>query len=331
VHHVLVRGAYREHGDEVEPGVPAALCRSRAGFTVADKSADQYSSGRRTALAQWLTSPDHPTVSRITVNRIWQEHFGQGIVASSENFGYTGSEPTHPELLDYLAAEFIESGWSMKHIHRLILNSQTYRQSSAPQAPALAADPQNKLLWRFPVMRLDAEAIRDAILAVSGLIDRTMFGPYVPTQRGSDGTVDVAADQPARYRRSLYLQQRRTQLPSLLEVFDAPSMVTNCPKRPNSTVTLQSLAQLNAPVMMECARAFAAQILKEAPNRDEDRLARACLLAWGRLPTTAEREAAAEFLALQAMLYADHGDGTELGWRDLCQMLLAANQFLYIE
>lgn len=335
-HHVLVRGAYRDLGPEVEPGVPAAFCGrdatdSERQYLVPPKSEGQYTSGRRLAFARWLTSPRNPLLARVTVNRAWQHHFGAGIVATSDNFGYTGTPPTHPELLDYLAADFVENGWSLKRLHRQIVLSATYRQSSLPQAVALEVDPRNELLWRYPLRRLDAETLRDATLAATGELDETMFGPYVPTTRQPDGAVVVKDDEPGRFRRSLYLQQRRTQTLTLLDLFDAPAMVTNCARRSQATVTLQSLTVLNSQFFLERATALAGRLAREGGPRTEDRVALAFLLTQSRSPTVDERQAAIEFIVAQPANYEDNAHAERLAWRDFCQMLLASNSFLYIE
>jgi hypothetical protein len=335
-HHVLIRGGYRQLGEEVGPGVPAVLCDRGAEQTdrqyfIPPKVDGQYSSGRRLALARWLTSPRHPLFARITVNRIWQHHFGTGIVATSDNFGYTGAAPTHPELLDYLALRLIESGWSTKAVHRLILRSATYRQSSAPRSAALAVDPNNELLWRHPLRRLDAESIRDAMLAASGELDATMGGPYVPTVRQADGSVVVQENEPGARRRSLYLQQRRTQMLSFLETFDAPGMVTNCSRRTMSTVPLQSLSLLNSDFLLARANALARRVAREVGGDADARLSQAFLLTLGRAPSEPEREVSRAFLSAQAKLYAGQPEQDALAWRDLAQMLFASNAFLYVE
>ena len=201
--------------------------------------------GRRMALVNWLTDPRNPLVARVTVNRLWQQHFGRGIVATADNFGYTRPRPPHPELLDYLATEFITSGYSIKALHRLILNSATYRQSKRSQRGSGAADPENLLLGRFPLLRLDAESIRDCMLRASGELDLAVGGPYVPTKRTESGEV-IVADGGAVARRSIYLQRRRTQQDSMLDVFDVPQGGNNCTRRNASTIALQSLSLLNS-------------------------------------------------------------------------------------
>jgi len=197
----------------------------------------------------WLTKPDTRAASllaRVTVNRWWQHHFGTGIVSTPDNFGYSGALPTHPELLDFLALSFIESGWSAKSLHRMVLNSTTYRQASPLNDNSFAVDPQNQLLSHYPLHRLDAESIRDGMLAVSGELNSEMFGPYVPTTRAGDGDVVVDESNAGAKRRSVYQLQKRTQIIGMLEAFDAPSIVFNCTARTSTTVPLQSLKLLNS-------------------------------------------------------------------------------------
>jgi hypothetical protein len=298
------------------------------------------SSGRRLAFARWLTEPQSRAaalLARVMVNRIWQQHFGTGIVATPDNFGLSGSRPTHPALLEYLAGEFRASGWSVKHLHRLIVLSATYRQASAANGPGAALDPDDRLLWRFPLARLDAEAVRDSMLCASGEIAEKMYGPYVMCNRDDEGAVVVREDQEGARRRSLYLQQRRTQVNSLLELFDAPTIVNNCPVRGTSTVPSQSLALLNSSFVRARAVAFAAAARRSpaAPSgspgtgsASEARIRRAITVAFGRAPTAAEQAASSQFLAQQTASYSAN---EESAWRDFCQMLLASNAFLYVE
>lgn len=344
-HHVLERGNYRALGAEAPPGVLAALSLSGTSYdSLRQESASAGGAGtkRRTALARWLTSPEQPTVARITVNRIWQDHFGTGIVATPDNFGYTGADPVHPALLDWLACEFPEHGWSTKHIHRLIVNSATFRQQGAladESATSTSNEAMNEnplratapWLFSFPLRRLDAEQVRDAMLAVSGDLDGTMFGPYVPTERAADGQVAVAEDKPGSHRRSLYLQQRRTQVLSMLDVFDAPSLVTNCVRRSASTIPLQSLSLLNSEFTVARATALARRTAADVGETDAARVQHAFVLALGRGPRDDERAAAEAFLQAQPARYGDAADARDRAWIDFCQMLLASNAFLYVE
>ncbi len=270
-------------------------------------------------------------MARVQVNRLWQHRFGTGIVATTENLGASGSPPTHPELIDYLAARLIHNGWSMKAMHRLILGSAVYRQSSELNPAAFKVDPDNRLLWRYSLQRLDAESIRDAMLAASGQLDARFGGPYVPTTRDGAGEVGVKPDQPGRLRRSLYLQQRRSQTLSMLGVFDSPSIVFNCIQRPVSTMPLQSLSLLNSQFAVEAAAGFARRIEREAGDDPIARLERAWLIAFARAPSEAQRQSALAFVERQTVQYAAAEDADARAWADLCQMLLASSAFLYIE
>jgi hypothetical protein len=329
VHHVLRRGLHNAPGPEVQPGVPAVLDPQHR-FHVEPLPRGRISSGRRLAFARWVTAADNPLFARVMVNRIWQHHFGVGLVATPDNLGQSGARPSHPELLDYLATEFIQCGWSVKHLHRLILRSAVYRQASTSRADALAVDGDNRLLWRYPLRRLDAEAVRDALLAVAGELDRRLTGPYVPTQRTADGSVVVDESRPDAHRRSVYLQQRRTQVTTLLELFDAPAMATTCSLRNTSTVPLQSLALLNSAFVRARAGAFAHRLLR-GTEAEEGRLRLAFRLACGRDPQDEERTASHRFLEAQRLLYAAEKDGEWRTWTDYCQMLLASNAFLYVD
>lgn len=331
--HLLERGSHASPGDKVVPQPPLALAEPGEAFDIHTPFEGANSTGRRLAWAQWVTRADSrpaALMARVQVNRVWQEHFGTGIVATAENLGVSGSPPSHPELLDYLAGQFVAGNWSIKQLHRLILNSSVYRQSSALNKQALAIDPNNRLLWRVSTRRLDAEALRDAMLEVSGQLDRDMAGPYVPTTRSGDGEVVVKPDAAGAHRRSLYLQQRRTQTLSLLGVFDAPSLVFNCVQRPVSTMPLQSLSLLNSPFLLEQSQRFAQRLAAEAGDDATRRVERAFLLAVSRPPSEVEREAALAFVDSQRQLYrAEAGDMKP--WNDFCQMLLASSAFLYVE
>jgi hypothetical protein len=331
IHHVLLRGQHSQPGAEVQPGVPAAFCTPKNPYQVATRPAGKTSSGRRTAFARWVTSAENPLFARVLLNRLWQHHFGVGLVATSNNLGQSGARPSHPELLDYLATEFIRSGWSIKAMHRLILRSAAFRQSSTPREDALEIDPEDRLLWRFPLRRLDAEAVRDAMLAVSGELDLHIGGPYVPTQRLAEGNVEVDESRPDARRRSVYLQQRRTQVATLLELFDAPAVVSNCTFRNTSTVPLQSLALLNSAFARARAQAFASRLQQEASADTDRRIRTAFLLACGREPAEPEQAASRRFLSGQEKLYVQEKNGPQQAWIDFCQMLFASNGFLYVE
>lgn len=315
-HFILARGNYAKPGREVPAGVPSIL--TRADNVYAAKT-NGPSSGRRLALANWLTSTNNPVVARLMVNRVWQHHFGTGLVPTADNFGVTGGKPSHPELLDYLTSEFVRQGWKLKPLHRLIVNSAAYRQSSTASAAAQRRDPENKWLSRFPLQRLDAESIRDAMLAASGELDTRFGGPFVARDKTEEGQYVISESRPDARRRSLYLQQRRTTPITFVDLFDGAKMNPNCVQRTSSTVALQSLALLNSDFVRARGKAFARRVMHEAGS---DRAELAFRLAMGRLPTSEERQASAEFLA---------GEGDLARWTDFCQMIFASNAFLFVE
>ncbi|MBM3457039.1 MAG: DUF1553 domain-containing protein, partial [Armatimonadetes bacterium] len=242
-----------------------------------------------------------------------------------------GAAPSHPELLEYLAERFVASGWSARAVHRLILNSAAYRQSGSASAAARRRDEPNRLYSRYPVRRLDAEAIRDSMLAASGELDLRVGGRYVPTQRDGDGDVVVAESSEGARRRSVYLQQRRTQIPGLLEVFDAPSIVTNCTARPTTTVPLQALKLLNSGFVRSRAAALARRTAAGAALDLRARVDSLFQFTLGRPARPAEHQAAREFLAAQTAEYAGKSEAEQQVWTDFCQMLLASNAFLFLE
>ncbi len=329
---LLERGDYKSPKEWVEGAAPAMVSEPNNPAEL-NALADERSTGRRLAFAQWLTRPDSRAaglLARVTVNRWWAHHFGVGIVATPENLGYSGAPPTHPELLEFLSAEFVQNGWSAKALHRLILHSAVYRQTSRPELLSLQLDPDARLLSRYPLRRLDAEAIRDAMLAVSGDLDQSQGGPYVPTDRAEDGDVVVAREATGALRRSIYLQQRRTQVLGMLDVFDAPSLVTNCTQRVQTTIPLQSLKLLNSDFVRERASSLAKRTAQESGDDAATRLQRLYLLTVGRPSTDAERQSSLEFLQQQPADYPDQTNAEELAWADLCQALLASNAFLYI-
>jgi len=302
--HLLRRGDYLKPGPEVAPGTLAVLA-TRQPFQWGPPPKTAKTSGRRLAFARWLTQPEHPLTARVLVNRLWLHHFGQGLVATPDNFGRTGALPSHPELLDWLATEFTAQGWSIKKLHRLIMTSTTYRQMSRIDPVAHAAakklDPDNRMLWRQRLRRLEAEAMRDAVLAVAGDLNPQMFGPPVPMQRQGNarrlevGEIVVAADASGN-RRSIYLQVRRSQPLTFLQLFDQPVIETNCTRRETSTVASQALTLLNSDFMIRQAEMFAERVLKENPGSPG---AHALLLAFGRHATDQESAKLDEFVRMK--------------------------------
>ena len=265
----------------------------------------------RVELAKWVSSPTNPLTARVLVNRVWQHHFGTGLVATSDNFGILGERPTHPELLDFLAKSFTDSAWSMKKLHRLMLLSSTYQQAGTENAEARRADPDNRLLWRMPLRRLDGEAVRDSILAVSGDLDRTAGGPSVGF-RGVWGdehptlnlyAINIRADYTPFHipRRSVYLPMLRTAKPELLSLFDAPDDKATTPRRTETTVAPQALYMMNSPFVRRRAGNLAWRLLGESKGTDTDRVTQAYRLIYGRAPTAAEVKTGLSFLAEYAV------------------------------
>ena len=262
----------------------------------------------RSRLARWLASPGHPLTARVIVNRLWQHHFGTGLVKTVNDFGTRGDRPSHPELLDWLAATLVENGWRLKPIHRLILLSGTYRQSSHPPRAGIEGpareDPENRLLWRFNRRRLEAEEIRDAMLAASGRLNPRAGGPsvMVPVDRGivqalyKPSQWQVARDPAEHDRRSIYLIAKRNLRLPFLEVFDAPTLATSCPRREASTHAPQALELLNGRLANDLAAAFADRLRREAGGVPSQIVHRAYRLAMGRPPTPREEALALEFL-----------------------------------
>jgi hypothetical protein len=341
---LLRRGNHETPGVEVQPGVLSALCESPGDATMPSACAGP-SSGRRTALARWLTEPDTPAaalLARVFVNRVWQHHFGRGLVVAAENFGRMGTPPSHPELLEWLAADFVAHGWSVKRLHRLIMLSTVYRQAAERQdARAQAADPENALFWKKPLWRLEAEAVRDAALAVAGTLDRSTGGPPVPLDPRPDGEVVVATKNlpspTAACRRSLYLLQRRNYPLSVLGVFDVPLMNGNCPRRTNSVVPLQALTMLNGAFALEQAAQFADRLLREEPADNGRRVGRAFRLALARTPTADEMARALALVAAQKERRLATDPATRpataerRAWADLGLVLFNTSEFLYVE
>jgi len=331
---LLRRGDALTPGPPVEPGVLSALT-APASFTWSAPPADAKTSGRRLAFARWLTQPDHPLTARVMVNRIWLHHFGEGLVTTPEDFGLLGAAPSHSELLDWLAREFVASGWSIKHMHRLMLTSSTWRQRSVPddvrQAKAIAVDPDNRLLWRQRLRRLDAEPVRDAMLAVTGLLDRSFFGSPVPLTRHGDGDVTAASVEGDR-RRSIYLQVQRSNPLTMLHAWDQPVMETNCTRRSRSTVSTQALTLLNSDSTIRYANALADRIFREAVQNP---VSRAFEVTLSRPGTDEERTALTGFVTSQQQRYIATGVAADAAQRqalaDLCHMLLASNEFVYVD
>ena len=329
----LERGNYADRRDAVSPAIPAVLADRDVALPLPQTTEASRSTGTRRAFAEWLTEPNSRSsalLARVHVNRLWQHHFGRGLVSTVENLGMSGAAPTHPELLEWLAGEFVRSDWSAKSLHRKVLLSTTYRQSTEMRPESALHDSDGRLWSRFPLYRLDAEAIRDMMLACSDDLDATMYGPYVPTVRDATGETVVSEDQPGARRRSLYLYQRRTQVLSLLAVFDSPSIVFNSISRPRSTMPLQALSLLNSEFVVNRARSLAQSLMSTALG--EDRMIHSAYLrVLSRAPSSNESQAASEFLSTQMQNYQSDNNPRQRALADLCQMLMASNEFLYRE
>jgi hypothetical protein len=292
---VLKRGNYLTPGRPVDPGVPAVLSDSSAPFEVQPPWKNATATGRRLAFARWLTRSDHPLTARVMVNRMWQHHFGAGIVTTPGNFGKAGAKPSHPELLDWLATEFVDGDWKLKSLHRLIVTSAAYRQSSHVTDDALRLDPDGILLSRMPLKRLEAEVLRDTLLFVAGALDDTPFGPADAVELRADGLVTTKSTGRG-WRRSIYVLQRRTQIPTLLDNFDYPQMGPNCVQRRESLVAPQALHLMNNGMIYQLAERFADRVIAEAGENRAAQVERAYLMAFGRRPSLEETAAAVSAL-----------------------------------
>jgi len=339
---VLLRGDALTPGPLVEPGVISTIASPEPFEWLAPES-ESKTSGRRLAFARWLTQQEHPLTARVMVNRIWMHHFGTGIVATPDDFGVSGASPSHPDLLDWLATEFVRSGWSIKHIHRLILHSSTWQQSSRVfeehRTVCEKVDPDNALLWRQTMRRLEAEPLRDAMLAASGTLSSPMFGAGQAVVRQKDGEVIVPVEQDQN-RRSIYVTIHRLNPETMLEVFDQPNISVNCTQRSTSTVSTQALTLLNSDAMTRVASAFATRVEAEGAN---DPVGRVVLTAFTREAGPAEHELLSEFFDEQIMLYLEeHAESDRLksavvagarhkAMADLCHMLMSSNEFVYVD
>ncbi len=333
---LLDRGNHQTPGEKIEPATFAFLSNAGTNTLLAPASTTTRGTGRRLAWARWLTEPNSPQsalLARVTVNRVWQHYFGRGLVETPDNFGLSGAAPSQPELLEWLAAELVANGWQLKPIHRLLATSAAFQQSSAPRADALARDADNLKLWRFPLRRLDAEAIRDGMLAAAGQLGPKSSGPYVPTKRDGVGETIVDETNPDARARSVFLQQRRSQVPTFLTVFDAPSIVFNCTRRPATTMPLQSLSLLNSEFAVRRAADLAQRVEQIAGKETEARLRTAFQLTAARSPRPDELTAALAFLESQTALHRANKSKQpeQQAWADLCQSLLASHNFLYLE
>ena len=368
--YILLRGGAHAHGDPVEPGFPALFATPDPVIPAPPEVAD--SAGRRRVLADWIASPGNRLTARVMANRLWQFHFGRGIVRSPNDFGHQGDRPTHPELLDWLAGELAgqgsggrdqESGeaergdgglrmkegharhkaqstkhqpWSLKRLHRLIMTSSAYRMSSRADAEALERDPTNDLLWRFDMRRLSAEEIRDSIHAVSGALNRGMYGPSIYPElspevfhgqsRPGEGWHTSPPDEAAR--RSVYIHVKRSLIPPMLSSFDFADPDSSCAARFMTTQPAQALGMINGRFVHEQARAFAARLRREAGDDPQDRVRRALELALCRAPADADVQ---HGLDLMASLQSEHKLTADRALDYYCLVVLNLNEFVYLD
>ena len=347
---VLKRGEHALPSRPVKPGFLSVLCDNPRQAVMRPATVPNGSSGRRLALARWLTEPNtrvSSLVARVQVNRVWQALFGRGLVESSGDFGVQGTPPSHPELLDWLAAEFVRAGWHQKQIIRTIVTSSVYRQASAITHTNQKSkiknpkplDPDNRLLWRMPLRRLESESIRDSLLAISGRLDRTMGGPPVQMKAHADGRIEVDVERLARpsdrWRRSIYLVTRRGYSDTLLDVFDQPSIQTTCSRRQVSAIPLQSLTMLNDKGSFETAELLANQILASKPTDDRRTIRDLYRQVLCRSPQDRESKLCRQALDEHRAFYRNKGHDEQRANRDaiieLAHTLLNTSEFLYRE
>lgn len=331
--HLLIRGDPYHPGAEVKPGF---ICSLPGGAEdVGPEQAMPQTTGRRTALASWLVK-GNPLLSRVWVNRVWRQHFGHGIVDTPSNFGVSGQLPSHPELLDWLAIQFERSGWSTKALHRMIMLSATYQQSSAIRPDLMQKDPLNRMLWRMPVRRVEAEVVRDSILATAGTLNLQMGGPPVyppvdPTLRADTfqgPNWQDGEDGPSTWRRSVYVKVKRSLLLPELEVFDCPEITNSVAARNVTTTPTQALTLLNGPFVQHQAALFAARVLRETADKTQSgQITKAYQLAFARSPSAEEARACQLYLTRHTAL----GVNVDTGLVDLCHALLNFNEFVYVE
>ncbi len=323
--YLLRRGDYLSPSRLVGPGVPSVLTDGQTPFVAKPPWPGAKKTGRRLALARWLIRPDHPLTARVLVNRMWKLHFGTGIVKTLDNFGKAGARPTHPELLDWLAVELVRRGWSIKAMHRLMMTSAAYRQSSAVTPAHERLDPDNVLLARMPLTRLDAEALYDSMLRIAGRLDETPFGPPDELHVRPDGLVTPAGTERG-WRRMIFVQLRRKVVATHLENFDFPQMNPNCVERRDSTVAPQALHLMNNGMVQTLAEHFARRVRKEAAEDPGRQIEWVYLAALSRPPNEEERQ-----IGLAALARLSGKCGPETALTTYCHAILNSAAFLYVD
>jgi hypothetical protein len=374
---LFARGDHEQPKQMLEPASLTVLSQNSGDAKLPVNDESLPTTGRRLQWAQRLTNGNHPLVARVLVNRIWMHHFGRGIVNTPGDFGLLGDRPTHPKLLDWLASEFVSSGWSLKHLHRLIMTSSVYRQQGVASSIDYAAtlesddeskspqivDPDNTLYWQFPIRRLEAEALRDSMLAAGGLMNDRRAGPPVPVMadivgQWVIGKENLNAGRPGpilamnteEFRKTIFVQWRRSRPLTVLDTFDLPKMEPNCERRNSSTVATQSLFLMNSDFIVQMAEHFAGRVRREAGTNTGEQVRHAWRIAFTRSPDDNEINDALEFLDSQTDQFAAKTvetkpvtnrfdpkaknvkrDAAELALANLCQLLLSSNEFLYID
>ncbi len=348
----LHRGSILSKGSRMMPGAVSVLNPPGTDLEVPPPASGAKTTGRRLALANWIASAENPLTARVMVNRIWQHHFGKGLVGTPNDFGHMGEQPTNPELLDWLATEFVRQGWSIKAMHQSILNSRTYQQASAfESAGNTKIDPENHYLWRMPLERAEGEIIRDSILAVSGELNPKMGGPGVFPEVDPEILKGSAyqkwpqtKDGPELWRRSVYVTEMRTITAPILDLFDPPDKVGSCARRNVTTIAPQSLQLLNDRFVAGQSEMFARRVLDEAGRDRAAQIRRAFYLALSREPESREAAASLAFLKRQEEYHRGHNgaliargvDPAEIaspeqaGLTDFCHSLFNLNEFAYV-
>jgi len=321
--YIHIRGDFLRKGAAVEPGTPAVLPPMK----------QHGKQATRLDLARWLVDEQNPLTPRVTVNRVWQQYFGTGLVATENDFGTQGERPTHPELLDWLATEFVRQGWSIKKMHRLMMLSRTYQMASRSDEPRAAErDAQNRLLHRMPIRRLEAEAIRDSILAVSGRLDAKLHGPSVMphlTQHMTGrGRPAVSGPLDGDGRRSIYINVRRNFLTPMLLAFDYPLPFTTIGKRSVSNVPAQALALMNNPFVVQQSETWSKRVLSDPKQTPTQRVATMYVTAFGRPPSATEVTDALAFVTEQSKTYGKADDPR--AWADLCHVMFNVKEFIFV-
>jgi hypothetical protein len=341
---LLGRGDFRVKKEPLELGFLSVLTREKSAsdFWSAARAESRRndSTGQRWALAEWMTDLENgagPLVARVMVNRVWQHHFGEGLVRTVSDFGVRGEPPTHPELLEWLTSEFVKSGWKVKRLQRLIMTSSVYLQDSGVDPPKAKVDPENRLLWRQNPRRIESEILRDSILAVSGTLNVEMYGPAfkppiapeaLQARNVTNPYPKDAQDTPATRRRTIYMFHKRVAQYPLMQVFDGPDAQASCGRRENTTVAPQALALLNDKFVRARAEDFARRLLREGGDQIEAQVRLAWRLALGRNPTEKELASSVDFIHAQGKGADDSGT---LTLANFCQAIFAFNEFVYVD